>query len=231
MLDALTGAGATVLTCTFGDPVPINPYARVLRKRLNGLNVRLRESSARYGAVLVDFGREPVVSDSRFWCEDRLHANTEGHRRIALAFAEALGVPVEGPRWNEPLPAGPAQETAGVHRRRVRLGQTSSRPLGRAADSGTSRRATGSRPSCRSSPTSERPHPTRGLTGAPEGAPVLEAISVSVPPRWRGPRRGHPPPRSRPRRSLVTVLVLVDLEQVVGLPRRRCVPRSEARRR
>jgi lysophospholipase L1-like esterase len=107
MFGAVTGAGATVLTFTFGDPVPVNPYARVLRRRLNAINDRLRAAAARHGAVLVDFAREPIVSDSRFWCEDRLHANTEGHRRLAAAAAEALGVPTPGPRWNEPLPPRP----------------------------------------------------------------------------------------------------------------------------
>lgn len=105
MFSAVTAAGAAVLTCTYGDPVPVNPYARVLRKRLDGFNARLRAAAARHGAVLLDFAREPAVSDPRFWCEDRLHANAEGHRRIAAAAAEALGVRVEGPRWNEQLPA------------------------------------------------------------------------------------------------------------------------------
>jgi lysophospholipase L1-like esterase len=110
MFAALAQTGATVLTFTFGDPVPVNPYARVLRRRLNALNARVRTSAAGHGAVLVDFAREPIVSDSRFWCEDRLHANTEGHRRIAAASAEALGVRLEGPRWNEPLPAAPRRK-------------------------------------------------------------------------------------------------------------------------
>jgi lysophospholipase L1-like esterase len=104
MIRRCRAAGATVLTCTFGDPVPINPYARVLRRRLDAFNAGLREMADRYGAVLVDFAGAPELSDPRFWCEDRLHANTEGHIRIAAAFAETLGVPVEGPRWNEPLP-------------------------------------------------------------------------------------------------------------------------------
>ena len=104
MLRASREAGATVLTFTFGDPVPVNPYARVLTKRLDALNKAMRASATHFDAILVDFAREPVVSDARFWCEDRLHANTEGHKRIAAAAAEALGVPVDGPRWNEPLP-------------------------------------------------------------------------------------------------------------------------------
>ena len=104
MFSACRAAGAEVITCTFGDPVPINPWARVLRRRMHALNAAVRASATRHGAILVDFASEPAVSDPRFWCEDRLHANTEGHTRIGAAMAEALGVPVEGSRWNEPLP-------------------------------------------------------------------------------------------------------------------------------
>ena len=104
MVDSLKGSGATVLMMTFGDPVPINPYARVLRRRMRAYNQGVREVAARRGAVLVDFEREPTASDPRLWCEDRLHANAEGHRRIAAAAADALGIEVDGPRWNEPMP-------------------------------------------------------------------------------------------------------------------------------
>ena len=105
MFSACRAAGAEVITCTFGDPVPINPWSRVLRGRMTRLNNAIRASARRHDVVLVDFAAEPAVSDPRFWCEDRLHANTEGHIRIAAAMAEALGVRVEGPRWNVPLPA------------------------------------------------------------------------------------------------------------------------------
>jgi len=107
MLRAGTEAGATVLTMTYGDPVPINPYARVLTRRMTAFNERIRESAARHGAVLIDFAAEPAVSDARFWCEDRLHANSAGHERIAAAAAEALGIDLEGPRWNVPLDPAP----------------------------------------------------------------------------------------------------------------------------
>lgn len=107
MMRSLLDVGATVLTMTFGDPVPINPYARVLRRRMTAFNDRLRESADRYGALLVDFARESAVSDARFWCEDRLHANSEGHARIAAAAADALGLGIDGPRWNEPLAPAP----------------------------------------------------------------------------------------------------------------------------
>lgn len=107
MVSACRATGAMVITCTFGDPVPINPYARVLGRRLAPLNAGLRDVAGRHGAVLVDFAVEPAVSDRRFWCDDRLHANTEGHIRIAAAMAEALGVSIEGSRWDEPLPIAP----------------------------------------------------------------------------------------------------------------------------
>jgi lysophospholipase L1-like esterase len=104
MFSACRSAGAEVITCTFGDPVPINPWARLLRKRMHALNSAIRASAERHGVVLVDFASVPVVSDPRFWCEDRLHANTEGHTRIAAAMAEALGIALDGSRWDEPLP-------------------------------------------------------------------------------------------------------------------------------
>jgi hypothetical protein len=107
MLQAVRETGATVLTMTFGDPVPINPYARLLTKRMDAFNERIRDSATRHGAVLVDFATEPAVSDPRFWCEDRLHANSAGHERIAAAAAEALGLELEGPRWNVPLDPAP----------------------------------------------------------------------------------------------------------------------------
>lgn len=107
MLRSLVDAGATTLTMTFGDPVSVNPYARVLRKRMTRFNDRLRDSAARSGAILVDFAAETAVSDARFWCDDRLHANSEGHARIAAAVAEVLGVEADGPRWNEPLAPAP----------------------------------------------------------------------------------------------------------------------------
>lgn len=104
MIGAIVASGATALTMTFGDPVPVNPYARVLRKRMAALNQGIRDAATRHGAVLVDFEREPTASDPRFWCDDRLHANTEGHIRIAAAAAAALDIKITGPDWNEPLP-------------------------------------------------------------------------------------------------------------------------------
>jgi hypothetical protein len=63
--------------------------------------------SRRTGAVLVDFADYPVASDPRLWSDDRLHANSGGHERIAAALAEALGLPGAGDEWRRPLPPRP----------------------------------------------------------------------------------------------------------------------------
>jgi lysophospholipase L1-like esterase len=105
MLVALTQAGATVLTFTLPDPVPVMPIARFARPRLIALNQAVREAAARAGAVLVDMERHPVTSDPRLWSHDRLHPNAAGHERIAAAAAEALGLPGADGSWAHPLPS------------------------------------------------------------------------------------------------------------------------------
>ena len=92
MVVALRGIGADVITVTFPDPVPVNPLASRAAARVRRLNAMIRDLSAEHGAKLVDLEAHPVSSDRRLWDVDRLHANPEGHRRIALAAAEALGL-------------------------------------------------------------------------------------------------------------------------------------------
>ena len=41
------------------------------------------------------------------WSRDRLHANAEGHARIAAALAQLLGLPGTDDSWLAPLPAPP----------------------------------------------------------------------------------------------------------------------------
>lgn len=52
-----------------------------------------------------------MTSDRRLWHPDRLHANSEGHARIAAAAASALGLPGAGLEWAEPL-APPAARSS-----------------------------------------------------------------------------------------------------------------------
>jgi lysophospholipase L1-like esterase len=104
MVGALRAAGADVVTFTYPDPVPVNPIARPARARVFAYNGRVRALAARHGAILVDFERHPVTSDPRLWHPDRLHANSEGHARIAAAIAHTLGLPDADADWAQPLP-------------------------------------------------------------------------------------------------------------------------------
>ena len=104
---ALIGQGAVLLTFTLPDLTPVMPAARWIAPRVERLNRMLREVAARTGAILVDVARHPVASDPRLWSDDRLHANSLGHARIAAALAEALGLPGTDSSWCEPLPPSP----------------------------------------------------------------------------------------------------------------------------
>jgi lysophospholipase L1-like esterase len=104
MFQAFRDLDATVLTITMPDLSEVAPIARLVRKRLLELNDRVREACDRTGTLCVDLAQSPVCSDMRLWSEDRLHANTEGHRRIAAALAHRLELPGHDASWQEPLP-------------------------------------------------------------------------------------------------------------------------------
>ncbi|HEV7669303.1 MAG TPA: SGNH/GDSL hydrolase family protein [Thermoanaerobaculia bacterium] len=107
MQRTLIEGGATLLTFTLPDLGPVLPLARRLASRVLALNAALREVSARTGAILVDFAAHSVASEPRLWSDDRLHANSLGHERIAAALAHALGLPGADASWAEPLPVRP----------------------------------------------------------------------------------------------------------------------------
>jgi lysophospholipase L1-like esterase len=96
MLEALTGAGARVVTFTFPDITRLMPIARRLRPRLLDFNDRIRTAAARYDVVLVDGFSHPLSVDPRLWSADRIHATALGHTLIAASAAEALGLPGVG---------------------------------------------------------------------------------------------------------------------------------------
>jgi len=104
IIGALRAAGADVLTFTLPDPVPINPIAKSAAARLRNLNRAIRDLTAAHGAKLIDLEAFPVSSDRRLWDGDRLHANAEGHKRIAAAAAEALGLEGADRAWTMDFP-------------------------------------------------------------------------------------------------------------------------------
>ncbi|MGZ4436569.1 MAG: SGNH/GDSL hydrolase family protein [Nocardioidaceae bacterium] len=102
MYARLRDTGAEVLTFTMPDMARVAPLSVALRPRIDCLNEVVREAGRTYGVRVVDFAAEPVASHPRLWDDDRLHANSEGHRRIAAALAEVAGLPAED--WRAPLP-------------------------------------------------------------------------------------------------------------------------------
>ncbi|MEO8505040.1 MAG: SGNH/GDSL hydrolase family protein [Acidobacteriota bacterium] len=104
MQRALVQIGATVLTFTLPDLTPVMPLARRLAPRIDALNAALHRVSARNGVRVVDFAADPLATDARLWSDDRLHANSAGHQRIAAALAEALALPGGDASWRAPLP-------------------------------------------------------------------------------------------------------------------------------
>jgi lysophospholipase L1-like esterase len=103
MQRTLIESGATVLGFTLPDLSIVLPLARPIAGRVRALNDALRHAAASSGAVLVDFAAHSVGSDPRLWSDDRLHANSAGHERIAAALAWALRLPDTDETWSQPL--------------------------------------------------------------------------------------------------------------------------------
>jgi hypothetical protein len=87
----LAGAGARVVLFT-GFDLGFAPIFRHLRGRVATYNELVREVADRNDATLVDFWRLREYRDPRYWADDRLHMSTLGHRRMAIAVLDALGV-------------------------------------------------------------------------------------------------------------------------------------------
>jgi lysophospholipase L1-like esterase len=95
MFGRLHDAGAQVLTFTMPDMTRVAPLTIAVRPRIEYLNSVIRETGPSYGTTVVDLAAEPMASHPALWHDDRLHANSEGHRRIAAALAEAVGLEAE----------------------------------------------------------------------------------------------------------------------------------------
>ncbi|MFG3509558.1 SGNH/GDSL hydrolase family protein [Streptomyces sp. NPDC047821] len=83
------------------------PVMERFRPRMEELFGYVDELAARHGALVVDLYGAEVLGDQRLWDVDRLHLTTEGHRRVAEAVWQALGLEPEED-WRAPLaPAVP----------------------------------------------------------------------------------------------------------------------------
>jgi lysophospholipase L1-like esterase len=101
----LAATGAQVITFTMPDMARVAPLAVVLRRRLQFLNSVTLQCREQYGSIVVDLASVPAASHPALWHTDRLHGNSEGHRRVAAALAEALGYEVAD--WRAEPPPSP----------------------------------------------------------------------------------------------------------------------------
>ncbi|MER0444345.1 SGNH/GDSL hydrolase family protein [Streptomyces sp. Edi4] len=79
------------------------PVMERFRPRMEELFAHVDELAERHGALVVDLYGAPVLGDQRLWDVDRLHLTAAGHRRVAEAVWQTLGLdPQED--WRAPLP-------------------------------------------------------------------------------------------------------------------------------
>ena len=85
------------------SPVRRGPVAARMMPRMVRLFDFVGELARRHGATVVDLFGAEVLGDGRLWADDRLHLNAEGHRRVAEAVWQSLGLP-EQEDWRAGLP-------------------------------------------------------------------------------------------------------------------------------
>jgi len=92
--EALTGAGATLLTARFHDHGAVFGLPGVLRRplhaRIQVVNDVYDEVHAEFGGHRIDLAARIDVFERGFWSVDRLHPSELGHRALARAYADLL---------------------------------------------------------------------------------------------------------------------------------------------
>jgi lysophospholipase L1-like esterase len=120
----LRAAGADVLLATGVDP-RLTPILRRTRGKVAVFNANIWSIAARNGAAVLDQWGAAWLLDWRLWDTDRIHLTDEGHRRIALAAAAALGLPgAEGDDWRTPLAPAAPRRLRSPRRRRGCVGSS-----------------------------------------------------------------------------------------------------------
>ena len=100
----LTDAGATVILFTVIDKVEgKGKTAALWHQRFSNFNENVRMVAAKYPSILFEGKKAEFLNDRRFLAFDRLHMNSEGHRRLANAVLEGLDYEFDE-NWRVPLP-------------------------------------------------------------------------------------------------------------------------------
>jgi len=98
-------AGVRVLLLSGADPSGGLPFGGMIRKRGEVLTAAVAEFAARYDIVFVDMFHDVEIRKPGYWSPDRLHLNSNGHRRVASRVLTALGHETEA-HVVDPGPAG-----------------------------------------------------------------------------------------------------------------------------
>ncbi|MGW1764277.1 SGNH/GDSL hydrolase family protein [Streptomyces sp. NPDC002073] len=101
------------------------PVMERFRPRMEELFTIVDELAARHGALVVDLYGAQALGDPRMWDVDRLHLTGEGHRRVAEAVWQTLGMPPEED-WRTVMPPAlppswPARRTSDLRFAREHL--------------------------------------------------------------------------------------------------------------
>ncbi|MEU5450781.1 MULTISPECIES: SGNH/GDSL hydrolase family protein [Streptomyces] len=86
------------------SPGRSGPVFDRFRPRIEALFALIDDLAAQHGAAVVDLYSAPSLADPRMWDVDRLHLTAEGHRRVAEAVWQVLGLPPELD-WRARMPA------------------------------------------------------------------------------------------------------------------------------
>ena len=99
----LRAGGADVLLATPADPRDA-PLVRATRGRAATYAAHIWSIARRHDAYVIDLWGMTALRDWRMWAPDRIHLNSEGHRRVALNAFTALGFMAPDVGWADPLP-------------------------------------------------------------------------------------------------------------------------------
>lgn len=100
----LRAGGADVLLATPVDPRDA-PLVKATRGRAAIFTAYIWSIARRHNAFVIDQWGMRALRDWRLWAPDRIHLNSEGHRRVALNAFTALGFTAADAGWADPLPA------------------------------------------------------------------------------------------------------------------------------
>lgn len=91
-LERLVATGAEVIVFTTFVP-KASGLLKPLVKRVHTFNTAIRDLAATHDATLIDHALMPEYDTRALWSIDRIHMARPGHKRMAAAVAERIGVP------------------------------------------------------------------------------------------------------------------------------------------